>query len=306
MTTVRFRDLLEFLTTEASGTAHATVPAALLDRELSGIESIERAGPGDISWLSSARLKRGTDQLATFHGGLLIAPREAPSGGPMVIRCASPKLAFSLAVERFFSHLVEITWPRIGDPPTATSPAIASDAILSQGVVIGPKVEIHERVVVGPNTVLANVLLHAGVRIGANCSIGLPGFGYEKDPHGRFRRFPHVGRVVIHEDVEIGSNTCIDRGALGDTRLHRGCKVDNLVHIAHNVELDEDVVVIANSMVGGSVRVGPRAWIAPSVSIMNQAEIGSDSVLGLGAVVLRSVPADVTMVGNPARTLERK
>jgi UDP-3-O-[3-hydroxymyristoyl] glucosamine N-acyltransferase len=143
------------------------------------------------------------------------------------------------------------------------------------------------------------------VRIGANCSIGLPGFGYERDEDGRYWRFPHLGRVIIASDVEIGSNTCIDRGAIGDTIIERGVKIDNLVHIAHNVILKENVVVIANSMVAGSVTVDADAWISPSAAIKNKLSIGHGSVVGLGAVVIRDVAPHTTVIGNPARLLEK-
>jgi len=131
----------------------------------------------------------------------------------------------------------------------------------------------------------------------------LSGFGYERDSGGRYWRFPHVGKVVIEADVEIGSNTCIDRGAIGETRIGRASKIDNLVHIAHNVTLAPNSIVIANAMLGGSVHVGEGAWIAPSASIMNQAHIGARAIVGLGAVVLKSVDADTTVVGNPAKPL---
>ena len=153
---------------------------------------------------------------------------------------------------------------------------------------------------------MANCTIAAGVRIGCNCTIGLPGFGYEKDQAGAYWRFPHLGGVRIEADVEIGSNTCIDRGSLGDTVIGRGCKIDNLVHVAHNVVLGNNAVVIANTMLGGSVTIGAGAWVAPSVTIMNQATIGAGATLGLGAVVLKDVAPGQVIVGNPGKVLEKK
>jgi UDP-3-O-[3-hydroxymyristoyl] glucosamine N-acyltransferase len=173
-------------------------------------------------------------------------------------------------------------------------------------VVIGPGVTIGEGSSIGPNTCIANTQIGSRVQIGANCTLGLAGYGYAKGPHGQQVAFPHIGRVVIDDDVEIGSNTCIDRGALGETRIHRGARIDNLVHVAHNVVVGADAMIIAHAMLGGSAVIGDRAWVAPAVVIMNQANIGADAVLGLGAVVVKSVAAGTTVVGNPARPLERK
>jgi UDP-3-O-[3-hydroxymyristoyl] glucosamine N-acyltransferase len=112
--------------------------------------------------------------------------------------------------------------------------------------------------------------------------------------------------VEIEENVEIGSNTCIDRGALGNTIVRSGAKIDNLVHLAHNVVVGCNALVIANSMIGGSTVIEEGAWIAPSVSVMNQVSIGKSSILGMGAVVIKDVADGAVMVGNPAKALEKK
>jgi UDP-3-O-[3-hydroxymyristoyl] glucosamine N-acyltransferase len=197
--------------------------------------------------------------------------------------------------------MTETDWPAIEAAGIAHGTVIGVDVTLARGVVIGSGVVLGDRVRIGPNTCIANTTVGANTSIGANCTIGLPGFGYEKDADGRYWRFPHVGRVEIGMDVEIGSNSCIDRGALGSTRIGRGVKVDNLVHIAHNVTIGENALIIANSMIGGSTQVGPRAWIAPSASIMNQLSIGADAVIGMGAVVVRNVGEAAVVMGNPAR-----
>lgn len=151
--------------------------------------------------------------------------------------------------------------------------------------------------------------MYDGTRIGRNVTvfsgtvIGADGFGYERRADGGMEKFIHKGGVVIEDDVEIGSNTSIDRGTLGDTILRRGAKVDNQVHIAHNCDVGEDAVVIAQSMIGGSVKIGARAWIAPSVVVMNGIAIGQDAMCGLGSIVTKSVKDGETVMGNPARPL---
>ncbi len=122
--------------------------------------------------------------------------------------------------------------------------------------------------------------------------------------NGTMTKFIHLGGVLIQDNVEIGSNTSIDRGTLGNTIIRKGVKIDNQVHIAHNCDIGEDVVVIAQSMVGGSVKIGNRSWIAPSVVIMNGITIGSDATCGLGAVITKSVKDGDTVMGNPARPFD--
>jgi UDP-3-O-[3-hydroxymyristoyl] glucosamine N-acyltransferase len=306
MTTVA--DVIRFLEQEGLATA-PTLDAGTLRVELRGVAADSAAVPGELSWISPKRFRQGPPDLRAFRGSLLLVPSEgmpAPSESLPVVGCHAPKLAFTRVVDRYFKHLLEVEWPASGPSSVAADAVIGRNVRLAPGVVIGPNTALADGVSVGPNTCIANSSVSAGVRIGANCTIGLPGFGYERDESGQYSRFPHVGRVRIEEDVEIGSNTCIDRGALGDTVIGRGCKIDNLVHIAHNVVLGANVLVIANAMVAGSVTVGDGAWIAPSASVLNQLTIGEGATVGLGAVVIRPVDPGATVAGNPARPLERR
>ena len=114
---------------------------------------------------------------------------------------------------------------------------------------------------------------------------------------------PHVGNVVIENGVEIGNNTCVDRGVLGSTILKENCKIDNLVHIAHGVVVGRNALVIALALVAGSVEIGENAWIAPSSSILQKVKIGKNATIGMGAVVLKNVGEEEVWVGNPAKKL---
>ena len=302
----RLAEIIEFLSSIGEV---AEPPRAPGDVAVTGIASDQEAGPGEMAWISSKHATREPARLREFRGALLLAPADAaradaPSAA--IVRCHRPKLAFTRAVNEFFPKLLESHWPKQGTAPIDASATIGPEVTLAAGVVIGPQVTIGARVSIGPNTCIAHCDIGANVTIGANCSIGLPGFGYEKDESGRWWRFPHIGRVVIEDDVEIGSNTCIDRGALGETRIGAGAKIDNLVHIAHNVVVGKNAVVIANSMIGGSAVIGDGVWVAPSVSVMNQVAIGDRATLGMGAVVLKPVDENAVMVGNPARPLEKK
>ena len=132
------------------------------------------------------------------------------------------------------------------------------------------------------------------------------GFQYIKDADGGLIKFPHFGNVILEDDVEIANNTCIDRGALSNTIIRKGVKIDNLVHIAHNVEIGENTQVIALSMIAGSVKIGKDCWISPSSCIKNQLTIGDNVLIGMGAVVISDVESDSIMVGNPAKLLRKQ
>lgn len=146
---------------------------------------------------------------------------------------------------------------------------------------------------IGKHTILKNTTIEENVTIGANCTIGGAGFGYEEG-----ELIPHIGRVRICEGVEIGNNVCIDRAVMGETIIGKSVKIDNLVHIAHGVEIGEGSMIIANAMIGGSVKIGKNVWIAPSVSILNGLTIGDNAYIGMGAVVLKDVEEGQKIVGN--------
>ncbi len=267
--------------------------------------ALEDRDAGSLCWISERRLKNADGLLHGRRAGLVVGPRSlagsewAPFAHHALI-CDQPRLLFSMLVTHFMKPHYEIVWrlPRPDEIPSSTS--------IAPGVVFGGAVTLGERVTIGPNTVLANCSVGTGCRIGANCSIGLPGFGYEKDARGSWFRVPHVGTVVIGEDVEIGSGTCIDRGTLGSTRILERAKIDNLVHVAHNVSVGRDSVIIANAMLGGSCTIGDGVWVAPSASLMNQLHVGDKSTIGMGAVVIRDVGDAEVVVGNPGRRLEKK
>ena len=152
-----------------------------------------------------------------------------------------------------------------------------------------------------------NVIKGDNVVIGEYCSIGRDGYQYILDVStNKLIKFPHFGNIILEDDVEIGNNVCIARGALSNTILRRGVKVDNLVHIAHNVEVGENTQIIANAMIAGSVKIGKNCWISPSSSIKNQITIGDNVLIGLGAVVIKNVESNCVMIGNPARLLRKQ
>jgi len=192
-------------------------------------------------------------------------------------------------------------------------PKIGLRSLLHNGsmILVGDNVSIEPSALIGEGTEIhSHVTIYAGVRIGqrcrisAGCVIGAEGFGYERQVTGGWVRIPHIGGVRIGNNVEIGGNTCIDRGTLADTVIEDGVKIDNLVHIAHNVLVGRDTLVIANSMIAGSVRIGERVWVGPGTSIREQLVIGSDSKIGMGSVVVKDVRPNTLVYGVPARESE--
>lgn len=174
---------------------------------------------------------------------------------------------------------------------------------------IGNYVTIEENCVIGDNTFIGhNTVLLEGTKIGnhvvigSNNTIGGNGFGYEKDETGAYQLMPHIGSVWIEDYVEIGNNTCIDRGVLGATHIKKNAKIDNLVHIAHGVVVGENSLIIANAMIGGSTIIGDNVWVAPSASLINKITIGNNSLVGMGAVVVKNVEEDKVVMGNPAKS----
>ncbi len=193
----------------------------------------------------------------------------------------------------------------------ASTSVIDPTALIGQNVSIGHHVIIEADVAIGDNctiqhhtVILRNTKIGNNVSIGCNNTIGNAGFGYEKDSQGNYFRLPHLGNVVIGDNVTIHNNTCIDRGVLGSTIIEHNASIDNLVHIAHNVYIGANTMVIANSMIGGSAKIGANSWIAPGAAVLNGLTIGPNTTIGLAAVVVKDIQPNTTVTGNPATSME--
>jgi UDP-3-O-[3-hydroxymyristoyl] glucosamine N-acyltransferase len=300
-------DIVEFLSATGESTSRWHLPESLRLAPVHGVRPDVLASPGEASWVSESTHRSDPERIVSFGGSLLITPplTDIPKTVHAIVPCTRPKLAFSRMLMRFFPTLAAVSWPEAG-LQVSDRASVDPSVQLAPGVVIGSGTTIAAGTVIGPNTVIANAVIGPRVTIGANCSIGLPGFGFERDATGRYTRFPHVGRVVIQHDVEIGSNTCLDRGTLGDTTIGAYVKIDNLVHVAHNVTIGDNSLLIAHAMIGGSVSIGRDVWCAPAASLKNKLVIGDGALIGLGAVVVKSVESGATVVGNPARPFEKQ
>ncbi len=172
---------------------------------------------------------------------------------------------------------------------------IGAHVVVGSACRLGQGCTLHPQVVLYPRTVLgAGVIVHSGTVLGAD------GFGYAWFD-GAHQRIPHVGRVVLGDDVEIGANSAVDRGSIGDTVLGSGVKLDNLVHIAHNVHVGEESLLAGMVGIAGSTRIGKGVWMGGQAGVINHLDIGDGARLAAAAKVLRDVPAGETVSGHPAR-----
>lgn len=272
-------------------------------REVRGVAPLHSSSHGMLTFARSVAAISA--QGALVSGATIICPE--PAGGDSIpddvtlLVTANPRLIFMRAAGIHFTAPP----PAAGVHPTAV---VDPGAIVHPTAHVGAFCHIGAGSTVGEGTILhPNVTVYDRVHIGARCRInsgtviGADGFGYERNEKGELEKFPHLGGVSIADDVEIGSNTSIDRGSLGDTIIHARARIDNLVHVAHNVRIGEDAAVIALTMLGGSVRIEAGAWVAPGAVLMNQVEVGEGATVGLGAVVVKNVADGQTVMGAPAQ-----
>ncbi|MEX0447499.1 DapH/DapD/GlmU-related protein [Xenorhabdus sp. SGI246] len=176
--------------------------------------------------------------------------------------------------------------------------SIGHNSIIEDGCIIHDNVQIEHNVVIHSGTIIG-----ANSRIRANSSIGGDGFGFERTQNGIPIRFPHLGGVIVGENVEIGSNTCIAKGTLSNTVIEDHVKIDNLVHIAHNCRIGKGTFITACAEISGGVTVGNNSWIGPNASIIQKKNIGDNALIGIGAVLTKDVPESTVFAGNPAKKI---
>lgn len=297
------------------------------DRELSGVASIAGARGSDIVFAEDAAVLR--DALSSQAGAVIVSDKvnaSAGESGKALLVVSKPKLAFARAAKLLCSREVEaeihptaqiaadvVRGRRISVGAYAVIDAgahlgdetvIGAGAVIGRGVKLGRECRIYPKVVIYPGTEMGDrVVVHAGAVLASD------GFGYVRDDEtGEYTQFPQQGRLVIEDDVEIGANTTIDRGALEETRIVRGVKIDNLVHIGHNVRVEQNVVIAAQTGISGSSIIRAGAVVGGQVGIGDHAEIGEGVILGSGSGVLthkKLKGVGVVHWGRPARPLRQ-
>jgi UDP-3-O-[3-hydroxymyristoyl] glucosamine N-acyltransferase len=291
---------------------------ALADRAIARVAPLDTADVRAVAFFSDAKLK---DAAAATQAGACFVRSEhqhllAP--GCAALLTAQPQASWAAAVARLYA-------PRRHDPLTAAihpdceledgvqlSPGVAigqgarigRGTRLAPGAVIGPGVAIGRDCVVGANAVIGFAIIGDRVNIHAGAVIGEAGFGAAPGPKG-IVDLPQLGRVVIQDNVTIGANSCVDRGAFSDTTIGEHTKIDNLVHVAHNVRLGRNCVLAAYTGISGSTTVGDGVRFGGKAGVADHLTIGAGASIGASASVFKDVPAGETWTGFPARPLKR-
>jgi UDP-3-O-[3-hydroxymyristoyl] glucosamine N-acyltransferase len=281
-------------------------------RRISGAAPFETADPDQISFAVGPFLKR----LDASRAGAFIVPRGAGVQGRDSIEADWPQAAFANALRLFYPR----RRPEAGIAPTAVigsglecgeAVSIGAGTVIGDGVTLGPGVILHPCVVLGDGvsvgagseifshvTILAGCRIGERVRIQSGTVIGSDGFGYAREGD-RYIKIPHRGIVQVDDDVEIGACNTIDRATYGRTWLQRGVKTDNLVHIAHNVTVGENTVIVAQVGISGSVTIGRQVILAGQAGVAGHLSIGDGATVGPRAGVVRSVAPGDVVSGTP-------
>lgn len=286
---------------------------------ITGLGKIQEAHQGELTFLANPRYAKF---VASTRASAIILGEDFQGECPIsAIRVKEPYFAF-LKVARLF-YPPEETLP-VGIHPLAVvdqsavlgpDVAIGPLAVIGRGVCLGREVKIYPGVVLYPkvkvgdySVIHANVTVREDVEIGkrviihSGAVLGADGFGFVYEG-GHYEKLPQTGTVIIEDDVEIGANTTIDRATLGATIVRRGVKLDNLIQIAHNVEIGEHTVIAAQAGISGSTRVGKRVKIGGQAGFVGHVTIGDDASVGGQAGVTKDVPPGTFVIGYPAREM---
>jgi UDP-3-O-[3-hydroxymyristoyl] glucosamine N-acyltransferase len=285
------------------------------DVDIVGVLGIDEAGPGHITFVSNP--KYASKARTTSASAVIVSP-EFPDISAATLRHENPYLTFARAIELFYQA------PR-QTPGIDGSARVSSKASIADGASIGPFVVIEDDVRIGKNcTIMPFVHIARGARIGDNfkayahssvrefclvgnnvtlqdgAKIGCDGFGYAKQKDGSYYKIVQSGIVVLEDDVEVGANATIDRATIGETRIRRGAKVDNLVQIGHASDVGENTLLCAQVGLGGSSRIGRDVILTGQVGVAGHLEIGDRVVATAQTGIPNSVEAGMVISGYPA------
>ncbi|MEM6615918.1 MAG: UDP-3-O-(3-hydroxymyristoyl)glucosamine N-acyltransferase [Pseudomonadota bacterium] len=294
-------------------------------RTVKSVSTLDAASSSDLSFLEN---KSYVSQFETSKAGVCLARKEFVDRAPeqmTVIACASPYNALGAVLTKLYPDAV-----RPFQKPSSHNEGsfVHASARLDDGVVVAAGASIAEEVQIGRDTIIgSNASICSGVTIGRGCqigpnvsiqcshigdnviihagtAIGQDGFGFAMGPTGH-KKIPQIGRVIIQNDVEIGSNTTIDRGALRDTVIGEGTKIDNLVQIAHNVQIGRHCVIVAQTGISGSARLGDFVALGGQVGVVGHISIGDGAQIAATSNVKDDVPPGSVWGGTPAKPIRQ-
>jgi UDP-3-O-[3-hydroxymyristoyl] glucosamine N-acyltransferase len=287
------------------------------DMEITSTAGMDIACEGQVTFLANPKY---TPQVETTRASAIFLNQgvKVERGDIIVLRAPDAYVAYTQAMRLFF-------------PAPPIKKFIHPSAVIDPTAIVEPDVEIHANVVIGQRCSIANGVkiypnatiydgakigegstIHSGVSIRENCEIGRrciihnnttvgsDGFGYAKDADRRWLKIPQTGHVVIEDDVEIGANSAIDRASVGETRIKRGAKIDNLVQIGHSCIVDEDALICSQTGLAGSSQIGKRVILAGQVGIAGHLKVGDDAVLTAKSATSHDVEPGKTISGIPA------
>jgi UDP-3-O-[3-hydroxymyristoyl] glucosamine N-acyltransferase len=292
------------------------------NRVVEGIDALDAAGPGDVTFIAhSALLGRwAASRAGAVVSSAALGLRPTAEDDRPVIEVPDAEHAATLVLEVFLRpeaapapgvHSAAIVDPSAeiaADAAIGPLVTVGSEAVIGRGSVLHPGVHVAARCVIGAGCILhAGVVLREGVSLGdrvilhSGVVIGTDGFGYRPDPSGRgLRKVPHIGTVRLEDDVEIGANTCVDRGKFGATTIGAGTKIDNLCQIGHNCRIGRSCVIAGACSFAGSVVLGDGVMVGGSSGFADHVTVGAGSRVGARSGVLRDLPPGAEVLGLPA------
>ncbi|MDT4898825.1 MAG: UDP-3-O-[3-hydroxymyristoyl] glucosamine N-acyltransferase [Acidobacteriota bacterium] len=294
----------------------ARLEGAEADAEISGAAGLDEATAGQVTFLSNPRY---TPRVQTTRASAIFLAEGVEAGRDIaILRSTDPYLAYTRALRLFhpepafesFIHPTAVIDPsaQIGEGVSIGAHAVVGrNARIGMGVRIYPNATIYDEVSIGANSIIhSNVSVREGAQLGErvvvhnNSVIGSDGFGYARDEEKRWLKIPQTGIVVIEDDVEIGAGTTIDCASVGETRIARGAKIDNLVQIGHSCTVGEDALVCAQVGLAGSSHIGSRVILAGQAGVAGHLTIGDDAVLTAKSATSHNVEPGKMISGIPA------
>jgi len=301
--------------TDIASALHARIENGSPDIDITGVAGIEQAGPGKLTFVANSKYAAAAK---TTKASAIIVAEDFPAISSAMLRSKNPYLAWAKAIELFHQPPLYAT----GVHPTAV---VHPAARIGKNAHLGAYVVVDEGVEMGDNAVLlAHVVIYRGAKIGNNffahthavvrefCQlgdnvllqngvvVGCDGFGFAKDDSGHWHKIVQSGTAVLENDVEVQANTCIDRASIGETRIARGTKIDNMVQVGHGCSVGTDTLLCAQVGLAGSTDVGNNVVLAGQVGVAGHCKIGDGAIATAQSGIPNDVPSGATVSGYPA------